>query len=145
MPPVASTLNERAQWVGALEECPTAREGVQRVLEEAAAAFTRKDCPPGCMVGIGALRGADENQDVMAGTAAFRRAAHEAVGRRIKRAAAEGELPPETDIKALAAFYSTVVQGMSVQAQDGAGRNDLLRIAKIALAAWPVKQKKRAG
>jgi len=76
------------------------------------------DCPPGCMAGIGALRGTDESRAVVEGTAAFRRAAQEAIERRIKRAVAEGELAAETNAKTLAAYYSTVVQGMSVQAQD---------------------------
>ena len=123
--------------VGALDEYSSAREGVQRVLELAASAFTRRDCPPGCMIGSGALRGAEENQAVVQETAALRRMAQDAAERRIKRAIAEGELAPDTNFKALAAFYSTVVQGMSVQAQDGASRSDLLRVGKVAMAAWP--------
>jgi AcrR family transcriptional regulator len=129
--------------VGALEECASAREGVQNVLEQAASAFTRRDCPSGCMVGSGALRGAEENQVVVQETAALRRMAQEATERRFKRAIADGELAPDTNFKALTAFYSTVVQGMSVQAQDGATRNDLLRVVNVAMAAWPSAPAKR--
>jgi hypothetical protein len=38
---------------------------------------------------------------------------------------------------ALARFVSTVTQGMSVQAAGGASRDDLLRVADMALKAWP--------
>ena len=40
--------------------------------------------------------------------------------RRFERAAAEGELPRDADIAALARFYATIHQGLSIQARDGA-------------------------
>lgn len=50
---------------------------------------------------------------------------------------AAGRLPADTDAAALATYYAAVLQGMSVQAGDGAGREDLERIATLAMAAWP--------
>ncbi|RUO25531.1 hypothetical protein CWE09_01985 [Aliidiomarina minuta] len=41
-----------------------------------------------------------------------------------------------TDWKAVARFYMTVQQGMSIQASDGVEYNDLLSIADSAMAAW---------
>jgi hypothetical protein len=46
-----------------------------------------------------------------------------------------GLLPEETGFLALAAFYATVIQGMSTQACDGACHEDLERV--VALKAWP--------
>jgi TetR/AcrR family transcriptional regulator, copper-responsive repressor len=43
----------------------------------------------------------------------------------------------ETDAYALACFYGAIIQGMSVQARDGADRALLQEIADRALAAWP--------
>ncbi len=53
----------------------------------------------------------------------------------------DGELPKGTDARVLARFYSAVVQGMSVQARDGATRAELLKLADVALQAWPAKKK----
>ena len=39
-------------------------------------------------------------------------------------------------VAALAAFYLTVQQGMSIQARDGASEDRLLAVAKGAMAAW---------
>ena len=39
---------------------------------------------------------------------------------RLRRAVAAGELPGTLDVAAVAAFYLTVQQGMSIQARDGA-------------------------
>ncbi len=76
----------------------------------------------------------------MAGqTASLRRLAGEAILQRVERARAEGELAPDVDGAALASFYATVIQGMSVQAIDGASRAELDAIARCALAAWPAR------
>ena len=55
---------------------------------------------------------------------------------RLERAVAEGELPEDFGCEAVATFYATVQQGMSIQARDGASRATLLAIADCALAAW---------
>ena len=47
-----------------------------------------------------------------------------------------GEIPSTADIWAIARFYVTVQQGMSIQARDGADRAALETIARSALAAW---------
>ena len=49
---------------------------------------------------------------------------------------AEGELPDGPDWRAIATFYITVQQGMSIQARDGASRKVLLAVADCAMAAW---------
>ncbi|MBL8558796.1 MAG: TetR/AcrR family transcriptional regulator [Hyphomonadaceae bacterium] len=123
--------------VARLNEAVTAREGVQSVLDAAAVAFTRPGYPRGCMVGVGSLRCAEENIVVAEETAALRKRSQSAFTARLKRAQAEGELARHVDIGALTDFYSSVVEGMSVQAQDGASRARLLRIGVIAMAAWP--------
>ncbi|TIV73899.1 MAG: TetR/AcrR family transcriptional regulator, partial [Mesorhizobium sp.] len=42
-----------------------------------------------------------------------------------------------TDTDSLARFYGAFVQGMSVQACDGACTERLRRLVDIALSAWP--------
>ena len=56
---------------------------------------------------------------------------------RIQRGIDEGELAPGTDAAALANFYATVYQGMSMQAKDGAPRASLLLSVEMAMRAWP--------
>ncbi|WP_189249658.1 hypothetical protein [Streptosporangium pseudovulgare] len=40
------------------------------------------------------------------------------------------------DLDAVARFYTTVLQGMSIQARDGAGRAELEAVIACAMAAW---------
>jgi hypothetical protein len=44
----------------------------------------------------------------------------------------EGDLKPDTDAEALARYLQAVLQGMSLQAHDGASEADLLTIAEVA-------------
>jgi len=66
-----------------------------------------------------------------------RAAAMATVKARIQNGIEQGELPADTDAKALANFYSTVYQGMSMQAKDGASRASLIATAEAAMRAWP--------
>ena len=57
---------------------------------------------------------------------------------RLERGVAEGDVPANADVASLALFYSTVVNGLSVQARDGASRKALNAIVDRAMAAWPL-------
>src|SRR6059058_1033712 len=70
--------------------------------------------------------------------AAGRRAAGEiALRRRLQRAKREGDLPRNADPAELARYVMTVLRGMAVQGADGARRDQLRRVAQVALRAWP--------
>jgi hypothetical protein len=55
---------------------------------------------------------------------------------RLSQGVVTGEIPSTADILAVARFYVTVQQGMSIQARDGADRAILETVARSALAAW---------
>jgi hypothetical protein len=89
------------------------------------------------MVGVGALRCADENRMIEEATAEFRRLSAEALHRRIERARENGELGWTVSPQTLTDFYSAVVEGMSVLACDGTSRERLLRMVETAMVVWP--------
>jgi hypothetical protein len=49
---------------------------------------------------------------------------------------AEGELPRGVNLSAPASFYATVVDGLAIQASDGAPRKALNFAVDCAMAAW---------
>jgi hypothetical protein len=57
--------------------------------------------------------------------------------RKIKGSVRNGELPPRTDAAALGKFYMTVMQGMTIQASNGATKKELLAVARAAMLKWP--------
>jgi hypothetical protein len=77
---------------------------------------------------------------IQAALAKRRAAADEGTRERIEQGIRDGELPSDTDAAALASFYTTVLQGMSLQARDGASHASLLATANTAMRAWPRKR-----
>jgi TetR/AcrR family transcriptional regulator, copper-responsive repressor len=121
----------------ALEESPTAEAAVRRTLMEAARELTNPAMPPGCMIVGSALNTSKESEPVAETLAAMRRAGEKAIAERLARAQREGELAKSVNVKALAAYVSTVLQGMTIKAKDGASRRELESIATQAMDAWP--------
>jgi hypothetical protein len=48
-----------------------------------------------------------------------------------------GELPADSDPEGLARFFTTIYQGIAVQASGGATREQLHQIVDTAMAVWP--------
>jgi AcrR family transcriptional regulator len=129
-------VTEGATTTAALSEEPTARAAIEAMLRSNARAYADPATPPGCMVVLAAAISTAENEPVREFLAGVRREAHDAVRQRLKRGIADGDLPKGTDTAALANFYTTVLQGLSFQARDGASRKTLNTIVDCAMAAW---------
>lgn len=120
-----------------LAEEKTARDAVARILREGATAFTGTIA--GCMLSTAVLACAPEHQEVAQEVSALRTARRSLLAERIARGIAEGDVPPGTVPDQLAAFCMAVLQGMAVQAKDGADEATLLAVADTAMRAWPTQ------
>lgn len=123
--------------VQALREETDARAAVERLLREAAVAFTSGDHPPGCLVISAATNCSPQSAWVQRRLKSFRSLTVRALEEKMETAQSDGRLPPEVDVRALALFYSSMLQGMSAQARDGATREELEAVVSAALRAWP--------
>lgn len=118
----------------------SAYDALSFYLHDVAAGISRPDDPRGCIVSTAVVQYAAENETVAKSVTARREAAIKAIRERFDRAVGEGELPTGTDTDSLARFYGAFVQGLSVQACDGACTERLKRLVDIALSAWPGKR-----
>jgi AcrR family transcriptional regulator len=116
---------------------PIARDVVEQIFFGAARMASDPRMPAGCLMVQGALAVGDAAGSVREETAARRAASEVALRRRFQRAKREGDLPSTADSAELARYVMTVLQGMAVQGADGANRDQLRRVAQIALRAWP--------
>jgi AcrR family transcriptional regulator len=121
----------------ALRDEPTARAAVEAVLRRNAAAFADPSTPRGCMIVLAATNCSIANDGVRDFLADWRRNDQAAVEARLVRGVAAGDLPPGTDTGALAAFYTTVLHGLAIQARDGASHAALDAVVDQAMTAWP--------
>jgi len=121
----------------ALTEHSTARAAVHAMLRATVEQITRPDAPHYCMLILAAPTGAVENHEVREFLADIRRAQFTAIKDRLEQGLADGDLTvPDDAVPSIARYYATVVQGLSVQARDGATREDLESIITCAMATW---------
>ena len=115
---------------------PTARGTLEAYLRDAAVGMTRSDRPRGCMVMLSAAQPCDMEPDLYAELKALRVESMTRIRQRLQRAQDEGEIAATVDLNAVARFYVTVHQGMSLQAREGATETELRSLADSAMAAW---------
>ena len=120
-----------------LEDEPTARGAIERILRESAIELSKPSQPKGCMLITAATNCSAESAHVQRALADRRAAQKKHLKERIAKGIADGELARGTDAGALADFYATVLTGMSMQSRDGATRKTLLATAEAAMRAWP--------
>src|SRR5258708_16854719 len=70
-------------------------------------------------------------------TKSLRKLFEQALARLLRKGVSDGDLPPGTNVKELAAYFGTIFRGMAVRARDGASRKQLLAICRVAMRAWP--------
>lgn len=130
-------LCEGAAFYGEAVAQPTTRAVAERFLRGMADILTDPRHPPGCLAVQGALSCGEEADPIRQVLNAKRAAAEASLRERFELAKAEGDLAADDDPGDLARFLATVGQGMAVQAAGGASRDELRRVADVALRAWP--------
>lgn len=119
-----------------LTEPSTTREAFARVLQRNARSQINPNTPSGCFIVLSATVGAPQNAEVRAHLTQRRRATRDKLAERVRQGIALGDVPPRTDPLAVATFYATVINGLAIEARDGATPDELDRIVVNALAAW---------
>lgn len=116
---------------------PTSLEAVRLALERGIAAVTESDRPAGCLLSSGLLMTSPNNAELAAELRTDRSRLRNALEQRIKRDVEAGLLVDSVDAASWARFYASVLQGISVQAIDGATATELQAVMRNALDAWP--------
>jgi AcrR family transcriptional regulator len=121
----------------ALSEQPTTRTAIHAMLRATADQITGPDTPHYCMLILAAPTGAVENHSVREFLADRRRDMYATIKDRLARGVIDGDLTaPPVILAAIARYYTTVVQGLSLQARDGATRAELEEVITCAMTAW---------
>jgi AcrR family transcriptional regulator len=115
---------------------PTAWGVAHALTHGAADASSTPERPQGCLMVQGALAVGADASPLHTDLAERRAADVERLAARFAEAQAAGEIPGQ-DPLALARWITAVCQGIAVQANSGASREDLHAIADQALKAWP--------
>jgi len=120
----------------ALEEQPTARAAIETMLYTVVDSISRPGCPHGCLLVVSAVNCLQENQDIQNFLSKIRASNPQIIRQRLQRGIDEGDLPKKINTLQIANFVSAVVNGLSLQARDGASRKALRSSVECTMAAW---------
>jgi AcrR family transcriptional regulator len=116
---------------------PTARAVAEHLLTGGLDMLSDRRNPRGCLMVQAALACGEAARSIQRELVRRRAAGEAAIRERFQRAKAQGDLPADADPADLAGYVVTVMRGMAVQAAGGASREELRRVAEMALRAWP--------
>lgn len=122
-----------------LAETPNVRTAIEAMLLTSLDTALASPSSGGCMVSLGLLNCQEQNAPLRDHLCELRRSTTQLIRQRLERGVADGELAADTDAERLATYFGTIIQGISLQAQDGAGRETLLGIVKTAMAVIEVE------
>jgi len=128
---------EKLSYIRQALEQPTARQVAETMLRGSVNNVMSNEEPHGCLGVITSVACGPESQSVREEVVARGEAGKRALTERFKRAKDEGDLPPHVDPEGLMRVLIAMLQGISVQANQGASRDDLERLVESGLALWP--------
>jgi AcrR family transcriptional regulator len=129
--------SEKLSYIRQALEQPTARQVAETMLRGSVANVMSNEEPHGCLGVITSVACGAESQSVREEVVKRGEAGKRALTERFIRAREEGDLPPHVDPEGLMRVLIAMLQGISVQANQGASREDLERLVESGLALWP--------
>lgn len=128
---------EKMAYIGRALEQPTARLVAETMLRGAVENATGGEQPHGCLRVINSVACGAEAESIRSEINARGKLAKAALSERFERAKEEGDLPSHVDPQGMTAVLVAMLQGISIQASQGASRDELDRLAQTGLAMWP--------
>ena len=127
---------DKLTYIGDAIEAPTARGVAERLLMGSVDAATTGDCK-GCMGVIASVACQSVEPSIRDDVNARAESSRRAIIARMQQAIDAGEFRVATEAEAITRYLLAIMQGISVQAQSGASREELLQVANSALLSWP--------
>lgn len=132
-------VSDHARFVKETMSEPTAFKVAQSFLFKAAD-FLTSDChPKGCLIVQAAISIGDDSNSIKDLLIQQRLNYEKLLSTRFEKALKDGDLTEDAKPKLLAKYLATLHQGMSIQATNGATKEQLLEITELALENWPTK------
>ena len=112
------------------------RAAVHAILQDAVNLFTKADAPRGCLLVLSTINCTAENRSVQEHLSSLREQTRKGIETRLRRGQRDGDVSKTAPVSAVAAFYTTVLHGLSIQARDGATRKALTQVVDCSMSAW---------
>lgn len=114
----------------------TAQIALEIYLHESVKSLIQVDKPTGCMLVMATMNCSSQNNAIQKDLLIKRQQIKETILNRLIQGQQQGDLIESADVVAMADFYLTVLQGLSLQARDGLQYPQLMKVVEHALKAW---------
>ena len=94
------------------------------------------------MVVLAAINISETEKKIIESVRELRLATKKMFADRLRQAIQDGQIPPDTDVPALAGALNTLLEGLSIQARDGLFQSELKAIAAHAVRMLPARPHK---
>ncbi|WP_069879037.1 TetR/AcrR family transcriptional regulator [Bosea sp. BIWAKO-01] len=118
----------------ALDEGTTVQGSIRAMLQGSIDTALSAPHSGGCLLILGVVKCQAETEPLRELLRSIRKETELRIRARLDRAVTEGDLPASSNIPVLANYYSAVMQGLSMQARDGATRDELEALIAPSMA-----------
>lgn len=160
-PSLYSTFGDKAQLFQRCleyylqhEACPidaifqsakTAKIALELYLYENVKRLIQDHKPTGCMLVVATMNCSEENQAVQHDLLDKRQKVKQRIFQRLAQGVSEGDLTAQVNLQEMTDFYSTVIQGLTMQARDGVHKDQLNQVVGYAMQSWDLFMKKNTS
>jgi len=128
---------EKLDYIGKAMAQPTARKVAEAMARGSIQTATGESEPHGCLRVISSVACGPAAQSIHGEVVERSNKGRQALVERFERAKAEGDLPAHVDTDGLTRVLIAILQGISVQANQGATREELEQLVETAMTLWP--------
>jgi AcrR family transcriptional regulator len=125
-----------APVVDALTSQSTAKASIEAMLMQSVKTFHEPDNVKGCMITLAALGIGINHQSLRDHAVNLRAQTVASVEQRIHQGQRDGDVSPDADTKAMTAFYTTFLMGLSIKAHDGQSEADMKNSVSASMRLW---------
>lgn len=117
-------------------QAKTSKIAIELYFRENLNRLVQANKPKGCMLVVATMNCSDSNQSIQKQLLLKRNQSKEKIYARLKQGQIQGEIPETVDLKVMTDFYVTLLQGMTIQARDGADQKQLAGVVDMAMKTW---------
>jgi len=117
-------------------EAKTAKVAFELFLYDNVQRLVQPNKPTGCMLVVATMNCSDHAQTVQHTILEKRLKTKQKMLERLKQGVENGDIAQSTSLQEIADFYATVLQGLTVQARDGATVQQLHKVVEHAMRSW---------
>lgn len=118
------------------QQAKTAKIAIELYLHENLKKLVQQNKPTGCMLVTATINCSQEHAPIQHDLLLKRQQVKERIYQRLEQGIKDGDLNPQADLQAMADYYSTVSQGLTMQARDGVGLKQLQNVVALAIKTW---------